>query len=352
MSNRPSGSGSGCHGVPLVRVPSDETLVSQYEQSVDMSDLNSLVTNTSEETMSHNTRIFNEHISSYSCVREFPIVSTFMHPGVLLFSSSKSLEAYSQKNLSAEQVEANHSQGLGIPILQTSTPVLNIFKKNSPFLIIYKFNSKHERVLFCKVYFKILANNITCYVMVFQLDDDSLKTVVLLNNGVKPSVDFTYESTKVRATGVTGTTSTFANGLIKLFIMKDTASMLCDDILIDNALEDINSPIKNFKMKMNKSSELYSSLVQQNRSTVGRIMGSAEPQVNIPFATFVDNGDEKIKGINIVKNGTIKLFDTNNDTDVNNKTLMISSILLVLREQEFTKNKGNSKPTFVHHNTN
>ena len=85
-----------------------------------------------------------------------------------------------------------HSQGLGIPLLQTSTPMLSIFKINSPFMLIYKYNNSNEKSVFCKVYFRILTNNITCYILIFQLDNGELKTVVLMNNGIRPSVDLLY----------------------------------------------------------------------------------------------------------------------------------------------------------------
>ncbi|CUM45247.1 uncharacterized protein AC631_02524 [Debaryomyces fabryi] len=362
----------------LSRTNSDETLVTQnqsntvgqnqnprqyedransydlYSRSGEISDLSSLFTSGSEETVTNNLKILGYPITSYTTVRELPIVSTFLQPGVLIFSSLKSLDIYSQKNLSPEETKLYHSQGLGIPLLQTSTSMLSIFKINSPFLIIYKYNKANEKSVFCKVYFRILTNNVTCYILIFQLDNGELKTVVLMNNGVKPSVDVVYENTKIRITGVTGTTSTFANGFMQLYILQNSSPSLCDDMTIQNTLESINSSIKNVKVNVSDSNELYSSLkCHQRKATLTRLMNEGKALINTPLATFVDNGDEKFKGLNLFKNGTIKIFETTNDNENNNNMLIMTSILLVLREQEFRKFRGNNKPTFVsHHNSN
>lgn len=330
----------------------DDNNYSLYNRSGDLSDLNSLFTSGSEETVTNNVKILGYPITSYTSVRELPIVSTFLQPGVLVFSSLKSLDIYSQKNLSTEKTELYHLQGLGIPLLQTSTPMLSIFKINSPFMLIYKYNKLNEKSVFCKVYFRILTNNITCYILIFQLDSGELKTVVLMNNGIRPSVDLLYENTKIRITGVTGTTSTFANGFIQLYILQNSSPSLTDEMSVQNTVETINSSIKNVKVNVNESNKLYNSLKFQKKATLTKLMNEGKTLINTPLATFVDNGDEKFKGLNLFKNGTIKIFETSNDNENNTNTLIMTSILLVLREQEFRKFRGNNKPTFVNHHNN
>lgn len=358
----------------LARSNSDETLVTQHEygshnydhnhpperhdvdysrhdRAGDLSDLTSLLTTGSDETLTNNVKILGQPISSYT-VRELPIVSTFLQPGVLIFPSLQSLDVYTEKNLLEDETEKYRSQGLGVPLLQTSTPMLSIFKINSPLMVIYRYTHANQKSVFCKVYFRILTTNVTCYILIFRLDTGGLKTVVLMNNGIKPSVDFVYRSTKVRVTGVTGTTSTFANGLIQLYILQDPSPMLCDDMVVHNTLETINSSIKHVKVSVGEPNALYKALRFQKKATLTKLMNEGKALINTPLATFVDNGDEKIKGLNLFRNGTIKIFETANDGENNTDTLIITTILLVLREQEFRKIRGNNKPTFVNHHNN
>lgn len=340
------------HGQRYPRRPLQQDIRGTQDRSGDISELSSLFTAESEETVTNNVKVLGHPITSYTRVRELPIVSSFLQPGVLIFSSLRSMEVYSQKNLTADETERYHAQGLGVPLLQTSTPMLNIFKINAPFMLIHRFNQANEKTLFCKVYFRILTNNVTCYILIFLLENDELRTVVLMNNGIKPSVDLILENTKLRATGVTGTTSTFANGFIQLYILQDSAPTLCDDMHIRNTIQTINSSIKNVKVSVGESNELYRCLRFQKKTSLNKLMNKGKSLTNTPLATFVDDGDEKVKGANLFRNGTIKLFETTNEYDNNTNTLMITSILLMLREQETRKSRGSNKPTFVNHHNN
>ena len=121
---------------------------------------------------------------------------------------------------------------------------------------------------------------------------------------------------------------------------------------VQNTVETINSSIKNVKVSVNESNKLYNSLKFQKKATLTKLMNEGKTLINTPLATFVDDGDEKFKGLNLFKNGTIKIFETTNDNENNTNTLIMTSILLVLREQEFRKFRGNNKPTFVNHHNN
>ena len=367
-------------------------------------DNRSLVTQVSDETLDANLKIFNIPASQYSIFRELPIASAIFNPGVMLFSSMASLGAYVRKNkdsfkdkdgLKAKdgskdedgskgknglkgkigskgkaglkaidglkgkddskgkdgsdyQRDDTPNKNLGVPILLTSNPMLNLFMRNSPFLVIYKYNDKHEKSVFCKAYFRVLANNLTSNVLYFSLNDGSTKMVTLLINGISPSVDLILDSTKIRITGVTGTTSTFANGLIQLYIMKNSCPSLADGLNLHGQVDPANHSLKNIKVEVDSSNELYNSLVKQERPKLKRLVSEGENLFHLPFASFVDTGDRKLKGLSVCQNGVLRLFSTNDNPTVCDDTLILCCIILVLREQEFRKNKGNKKPALVY----
>lgn len=325
---------------------SSEDTVAPSEFVEEPSDLASVLSAGSDQTLVNNVKIFGSPVGSYRVIREFPIVSPLLQLDVLVFPSNKSLEVYARKDMSDEERNALNEEGLGVPLLETSTSVLSIFKKHAPYMEIYKYKTLHQKEVFCKVYFKLLDNNLTCFFLIFKLSDDSCETVILMNNGLKPSVDAIYHNSKVRVLGVTGTASTFASSNTRLFVMERSSPSLADDVDIENLPNDIAAPFKNVKVKIRETNKLYVSLKKSDRSVCNSLELVARHLVNIPFASFTDNGDHKLKGVYLKRNGTIRTFEAL-DKELNDTTLITVCILLVLREQEFRKNKGNKKPTFV-----
>lgn len=314
------------------------------------SDLNSLITNDSDETIYNSTKIFNTPISSFTKRREFPVVSHFMYPGAMVFKSLEDLQQYkSQLNDTAGSSSSTPVH----PILHTSVPVLGLFKKNSPFMVIYKYDSvTGTKVEYCKVYFKILDNKLTCYILVFakgmvSFENHFSPVILLNNNSCKPSVDFEFQNTKVRITGVSGATSTFGKGLLKTLIMERSSPNLSDGLEVNFNNQNI---IKTIKVNVSKENRLAQSLISNkfNHLTFSSLMNKGRQLVNVPFATYIDNGDKRI-GSMLVRHCTINCLDVgeNNGDEISENTMILTCINLVLREQEYRKNKGNNKPTFV-----
>ncbi|CCE81791.1 Piso0_002463 [Millerozyma farinosa CBS 7064] len=321
---------------------SDETLVYRRSENNDSSDVSSLLTENSDVTLANCTRLFRQPISKFSAIKEFVLASSFLSNGVYVFPSMHAAEQHTKKRSGEDGTQGPDD----LPLLQTSTSVLSIFKKNSPFMTIHSFVGRNQKETFCKVYFKILSKNLTCYILAFNLRE-GVQIVVLLNNGTSPCVDLEYEGTRLRVNGVTGTTSTFGNGLIRMFLLKDNVESLSDGLKVEGVMNDLSESIKNIKIQMSESNDLYNSLKRGDRSVSPRTLSESNYLVNLPLASFVDAGDEKIKGSNLFKNGTIRVFSQPIDSRSDVTSLVITSILLVLREQEIRKNKGNNKPSFI-----
>ncbi|CAK7892982.1 hypothetical protein CAAN1_01S12596 [[Candida] anglica] len=344
----------------LRRRNSDITLNTLVDDSTtNNSDLISLITNESEETvLNDDIRIFQCPISTYTKRLELPVVSNFLSPGVMVFASNESLSAYQKEMNHKETVKSDggiEPTTLAQPILYTSTSVWSIFKKNSPFMEIHQ-NISGIRHEFCKVYFRILATNLTCYILNFKFEGSGLtKTVILLNNNsCRPSVDFIYQGSKVRITGITGATSTFGTGFIKSFILDDDTPHLAHDLDINikggksDPIKEENL-IKNMKISTSSGNQLANLLIGgKSNSVIFRNMMNGKNLINTPFATYLDNGDKRIMGTKLNRHGTIGCFESpESSKPISENSLVITCIILVLREQEYRKNKGNNKPTFV-----
>jgi len=303
---------AGPRAPTLVRSNSEETLIDG-----DNSELVSLFTTNSEETLGvANIKIFGKPLSSYNQVKEFPIITGFLLQGTSIFESAESFKQHV-----IDPVKVN-------PFLHISPTWGSIFKKNAPYITIYTFEP--QKTIFCQVYFKVISNWISYYRLSFTAE--GIDDVILLNNNsYDPTVDFEYNGTKFRITGITGTTSTFGgNGLIKIFVMYPTSELLSNDMTMDESA------------KPQLKSKLSLLIEKRDRQSIHKLIEHDKPAVALPIATFIDVGSEKVLA-KYVKSGVVKMF-TNNDHTF--ETIM-SSILLVLREQESRKFRGNNKPSYV-----
>lgn len=311
--------------------------------TVDVTDLSSLLTTNSDETAFDDLKVFGKSLTRYTQRRDFPIVLNFLSPGSMVFKSVESLARYQ------DELKNNigHEGHLTYPILHISVPVLGIFKKNSPFMVIHRYGDRGAKYEYCKVYFKILEQNLSCYILVFASHSHD-PIVMLNNNSCRPSVDLDLDDTKVRITGVSGATSTFGTGLIKTFLLSDTSPHLCDRL---GVTFDRDNVIKTIKIATLKDNELGRLLVG-NKSNSTRFRNLMLPQylIDVPFAKYIDLGDKRI-GSMLVRHGSISCFDEKDFSggrdEISNTALIIVCINLVLREQELRKNKGNNKPTLV-----
>lgn len=314
--------------------------------SFNQDDLISIFTSKSEETLTNRPKfkIFNKPATSYIVLKQFPITSNFLNPGNQIFSS----------------INLKNSSN---PLLSIQSVMLSFLKKNSPIMIIHKFINNSENIdvnnnddntikqQFCKVYFKILSNNLTCYVLKFPT---LKKTLILLNNGLKSSIDLIWQNTKIRINGITGTSSTFGNGLIKIHLLTHDSPSLIDNIIDYDECE-YTDDVKNFKInfKLPEKNQLFNALLNQDKSKVNKLINQEKKLIVNPFAALIDVGNEKINGMKIDAMTKIlqsNVIDNNNNTNTNDITddsLIIACILLILREQEIKKMRGNNKPSYV-----
>lgn len=313
----------------LSRTRSEETLQTLVNESHDsVLDASDLLLVFSERTLSsaHHV-VFGLPISSYTRLRELPLVSNFMHPGISLYrlaADAKNKDAW--------------------PLLTIQLSFLAFLKKNSPILVINRWISPTEKTEFCRVFFKVLSNYLTCFVLIFTFPDGSSQSVVLLNNGVRPSVDLLWQNTKLRVSGLTGATSMFGNSLFKMHVMAETSPLLTDNVHLPSIT---SSSVKKFKpeVKEGHTNPLFAALLNQDKSLVAKMVSEGTPLVNVPLSTYTDSGYTKVAGVRV--NGTIRIFENSDSEDLSTNTLVMCCVLLVLREQEISKMRGNNKPSYV-----
>lgn len=289
----------------IPRTNSEETLVES-----DNSELLSLLTFSSDETAVLPTiEIFNRPISTYNQVKEFQIVSGYLQQGISIFKSKEHLNQYLLDQQSV------------VPYLQLNTSWQSIFKINSPIITLYKF-SPHKQI-FCQVYNKVISNWISYYRIKF--NDDSLSDIYLLNNNsYNPTVDLEIENTKFRINGIKGNASMFGNNtFIKLYLMKPQSELLTNDLEVVNG-------------KLILSNKLATLINKQDRQQIQNLINLDLPAINLPISTFIESND-KLCG-KFHRNGIIKMFSNDDE----NYELILISILLILREQENKKYKGNN----------
>lgn len=328
----------------------------------DFDSLSDLISYMSQDTLIQpQMRILNHAITDFRFIKEIPILSCYLQTGVHLYPSWS-------------------ATGRNQPILtRPSKFINNIFKLNSPFLVIESYirdntkstktnsnNGSTTKQVFCKVDFKIQSTRITYYVLTFPTLN---KCIFLINNNShSPSVDFELDGTHFRVIGVTGTTSALGtSGLIKLYVMENSPDLLTFDTTID---------FKKKKLTFGPQNELSKLIDSQNRAAIDESMKRARKLINMPVAQYLDQGDVKIKIENngtesngqqhnhhlggknansFVKHGVIKMFDyvdgsgreDQEDDEMSQEMMMICCVLLVLREQEYRKYKGDKKPQYV-----
>ncbi|KAF3994199.1 hypothetical protein FT663_00169 [Candidozyma haemuli var. vulneris] len=271
----------------------------------------------SEETYSIGSLpLFGTRISAYTRIRELPILAGTLKSELACYLSTSVVK-----------------EG-GPPLLTVHSNKFHFLARNAPLLTICRDGSD-----FCKVYFKIISNNLTCYVFMF----DEGEKLFLFNNAIKPSSDMIYKGTRMRIFGASGAASTYGNGHIKAFALSDNSPVLADGLIPPDSA----ATIKDVKIKFSEHSPLYDAVTKQRKTQVSQILASGEPLVNYPVASFLDHGKQKVDGVKL--DGAIRIFEANNgeDSEVSRDTLILTTVMLVLTEQEVRKMRGNNKPSYV-----
>ncbi|KAI3404203.2 hypothetical protein KGF56_002964 [Candida oxycetoniae] len=320
------------------------------------SDAESLI---SQETLvqSPKCQIFGQASSDFRYYRELPLVSTYLHTGIHLYPSWSSIGVGSRTAAAATTTTASSSPPPPPPSsVTTMRPLLsrnsklfnNLFSINSPFLIIENYNQEGKRQTFCRVDFKIHSNQITYYILHFPTL--AHRDVYLLNNNsYSPSVDFELSGTHMRCVGgVSGTSTAFAsrNSTIKIYVMQSSLGLLTNNMKLHDPKK------KTIDLSENKLAGL---IQKQDRKGIDGEMRLAWSKrlINSPLACSVDLGDVKMKLDNedkhgsFIKRGVIKSWDYINSDQgtgiVSEEISIIACILMVLREQESRKYKGDKK---------
>lgn len=318
----------------MYKVDSAETLAESVRRDQDPVsrglDTESLVTFNSMETLTNH--IFNVGcpVSNYRLINA-PIASSVLSPDIHVFRDQDHLNQYLD------------SESLILPVLSTSSSFLNYFKFKAPFLSIHKYDSNGNKIEFCRSYFKLLKTNLSCYILIFDFGSNDKRVCLLLNNEFKPHVDLVWESTKLRITGTSGASSTFGNGLIKVFALTGNYNTLADGIQVNfkTDISKVQSP-KDISIILPDDNELINNTVSQNKTFITKNLENSSTLINVPVGMFTNDNSKRKKH---VMNGSLKVLDRPGDS-ISSNGLVIMSILLVLREQETRKNRGNNKPTY------
>lgn len=260
-----------------------ETLMDQSVDQITLLDLatispldqQSIFTTDSGLTL-HSPTVFGYNIEGYNKILKLPIQSNFNE---------------------STAFNANLEPWL---VIQTK---FNFFSHNKPILVMYIFENG-EKKIFCKIYFKIEANNLTTYNMDFIALDLKL---TLFNNGLKPFIDLTYKGNKIRI----NTNPLYNNDVIKIAILHNLSPSLADNESMMSSASYHNS-------------NLFHTCLQKEKVLINS------------FAN-ITNTSTKINGTKI--DGYINVLQVN--TEANADSLIISSILLMLRHQQIKKMKGN-----------
>lgn len=296
--------------MPLPRSHSKETLATLVDDADSSDDVVLVLTGASDDTVMPGARLFGVPLGSYRRVRELPIIANFS--SVHLYKSLNDLDT---------------------PILTASTSVMGLFRKSLPIVTIHL----PDKTEFCKVYYHIIANNLTCHVFKFTTLNE---TLVVYNNGVKPSSDFSWKHLKLRVSGTTGTASAFGSDLIKIHILKQSAVGLADNLVVEPT--HFVPSLKGFKVALDPDNQLYTAVKKQDKSGVNRFINPASLLFDIPFASCINNTKKLLaKG-----DAFIRLVEPADGDNLSTDSLVLCCIFLVLREQEVKKMKG-SRPTYT-----
>lgn len=256
------------------RSSDQDTLLDQPLSNISAPDQESIFTTDSGHTL-HSPAVFGYNVEAYNRILQFPIQSNF--------NESVAFDVAHQPWL----------------VIHTK---FSFFLQNKLILVISKYENGEKKV-FCKVYFKIEANNLTTYNMDFVGLGIKL---TLINNGLKPFIDLMYKGNKIRI----NTNPLYNDDVIKLAILHNLSPSLCD-----------NQTMKS-SVARHDSASLHSFLQKE--------------KFLVTFAN-ITSASTKINGVKI--DGFINVLHPNTDSVTD--ALVITSILLLLRHQQIKKMKGN-----------
>jgi hypothetical protein len=213
--------------------------------------------------------VMGHSFNEFTNIRSLPVLSMLFQKGTYVFPSQNSLDLFksthrSKQNL-AEQLSARQ-KGYALPLLQCTTPILSVFKRNYPILIIYKFktpelptgdelgnntvdpmNFNSQKIEYCRVYLKFFRNGTVRYTLKFTPNgkpsnsdynteattsstssDPEDFEVTLIMNTKTAFVDTIYKGTRMRWVGTTSPSSFQGSGFFRLLVMNDESPGMLD----------------------------------------------------------------------------------------------------------------------------
>lgn len=265
-----------------------------------------------------NALVFGQPLMTYRKARELPITIGILRNELLLYESMDSL-----KNGDS-------------PTLTFQPNRFHFLKKNTPLHTIVR-HLNGQKFDFCKVYYKILETNLTCYVLMFATGEN----LVLYNNGVKSHSDTIFKQTKLRLYGASGGTSAFGSNSMRIYALNKQLPTLVD--FVDD-LRFNDTCIKNLKLHAAEGTcKFYDCVVRQQKTEVQHLLAKESTMVDAPIATFLDSGGVKVEGMKV--EGVIRLFESTSATEIEigSDSLVLATIMAVFVEQEIQKMRGNLK---------
>lgn len=280
-------------------------------------------------------QVFSKPLHSYRIMREFPLATCLLRNEIYIYSSMDALKQGSS------------------PLLSMQPNKLHFLKKNAPLQTVSR-HRNGQKEEFCKIYYKILENNLACYVMMFTSGDN----VVFYNNGIRPHSDTTYRGTKLRLYGASGATSTFGSNSMRMYALSDNSPTLVD--FVDD-IGFVGSSIKSLLLHAPSGScKLYDSVVRQNRNELLLLLAQELTLVNVPIASFVDAGGAKVEGARV--EGILRIFESTSSPSGSNtdetdddgagatiengiakNSMVLATAMAIFVEQEMQKMRGNLK---------
>lgn len=232
---------------------------------------------------------------------------------------------------------ATSAGGNPVPLLLVQAHKLHFLTKNAPLLTTYIHENGQKRE-FCKVYFRILHNNLTCHVLEFELG----LQLAVYNNALGPYSDLIYRGTKLRVGGAAGAASTFGTASARIDILGENTVTLADGAVVEAD--------RGRKVRLQPDNALFTAVRSRDRFLMGRLSAAATAVVNVPVASFTETergGQFRIYEVASAADGT-EAEPTNesqaNPEGVSYDTLVLATVLLVMVEPETRKMRGSSRP--------
>ncbi|CAM9013877.1 unnamed protein product [Wickerhamomyces anomalus] len=240
--------------------------------------------------------VLGHSFAEFNAIRTMPVVSALFQKGLYVFPSEESLNLF-------------------------KTPPINCLNVSPEATI------ENPKIEFCRVYFKYLKDKIAKYTFQFMPNGDpndaENETLTMYVSSVTPYADVCYKNTRLRWVGTTSMSSTFGSGFFKLLKLSDESPSLTDHL--DENFPDPTNPLLASRDALANTSPLP------------------------PLARFSDKQSSSIPKKRLLRHGDIKLIEVfnsgNKDSilDIPYCSLVISSLALVLRDQEIKKYHGNAR---------